>query len=99
MPETEKQLKKETDKWLKKLKETASRIVILNDSEKVRNSVENIHAYIKDSEYFIEKKDFIRAFEAVVYAWGILETCERLDLIKTKNISVKRSFWRSKKFG
>ena len=91
MPETEKQLKKETDKWLKKLKETTSRIVILNDSEKLRNSVENIHAYIKDSEHFIEKKDFIRAFEAVVYAWGILETCERLGLIKTKKYADKRS--------
>ena len=29
----------------------------------------------------LQMKDYIRAFEAVVYAWGIAETLERMKLI------------------
>jgi len=33
----------------------------------------NINAYISDSEYFLEKRDLVRAFECVVWAWAWLE--------------------------
>ena len=74
-------LKKETEKWLERLKNRIESIRIIRDSPELRNCLENIEAYRRDSEYFIKKGDFLRGFEAVVYAWGILETCERLKLI------------------
>lgn len=79
----ETELKEQTDKWLERLKLKISEIKIVKDSEGLRNSIENIQAYLKDAEYFLQMNDVIRAFEAVVYAWGILETCERLGLLRT----------------
>lgn len=35
--------------------------------------LENIKAYTSDSEFFIMKSDFIRAFECVIWAWAWLE--------------------------
>jgi len=39
---------------------------------------ENVLAYRDDTKHFLEEEDYIRAWEAVIYAWGILETLERL---------------------
>ena len=78
-------LKKETNKWLARLEsETKSGLKPHGkaDPEKVRNSIVNIEAYIKDCKHFMEKEDMVRAFEAIVYAWGIYETLLRLELIK-----------------
>jgi len=35
--------------------------------------MENISAYIRDCQYFLEKDDPIRAFEAVIWAWAWME--------------------------
>ena len=35
--------------------------------------MENISAYLSDSHYFLEQKDLIRAFEAVIWAWAWME--------------------------
>ena len=77
-------LKSETNKWLKRLEKSTGDLKTSGkvDSAKVRNSIDNIHAYIKDAKYFRDKGDLVRAFEAVVYAWGIYETCLRLGVIK-----------------
>ena len=48
------------------------------------DAVKNLDAYIKDTSYFLEKKDFVRAFEAVVYAWGIYETLLMTHLVSNK---------------
>jgi len=32
----------------------------------------------------LEEEDFIRAWESVIYAWGILETLERLGKFEDK---------------
>jgi len=76
-------LEKETKKWLARLEsETKDGIKARNDSEKVRNSIANIEAYIEDSKHFMDQEDLVRAFEAIVYAWGIYETLLRLELLK-----------------
>lgn len=80
MNQTEKNLKKETEKWLKKLEDKVKKVKITDP--KAKNSMENIHAYIKDSKHFAGKNDFINAFEAVIYAFGILETCERMGMVE-----------------
>lgn len=61
------ELKKETEKWLVRIKEKIKNI------EGEKRFLENIKAYISDSEYFIGVSDFIRAFECVIWAWAWLE--------------------------
>ncbi len=79
----EQALKNETGKWLARLEEAYSMFgstgrLPEKDLKPIR---ENIEAYIKDSRYFTEKGDLVRAFEAVVYAWGLLEACQHLGVI------------------
>jgi len=73
MNETQEKLKSETEKWLEKLN---SRI---QKRDKSVEQMENVFAYCDDTEHFLEEEDFIGAWESVIYAWGILETLERLD--------------------
>jgi len=82
MDKTSQALKKETEKWLAKLEKERSSMRILKDSRELKAVLKNLDAYIKDTRHFLEKGDFVRAFEAVIYAWGILETCEHLGLVK-----------------
>ncbi|HPA97562.1 MAG TPA: DUF357 domain-containing protein [Methanothrix sp.] len=35
--------------------------------------MENVSAYIRDCQYFLEKDDLIRAFEAIIWAWAWME--------------------------
>lgn len=79
MDETQKKLKEETEKWLKKLE---SRIEGKDSSVE---QMENVEAYRNDTYHFLEEEDFIRAWESVIYAWGILETLERLSLFEEKD--------------
>ena len=72
MNKTQKKLKEETEKWLEKLND---RIEGKNESV---DQMENVLAYREDTKHFLEEEDYIRAWEAVIYAWGILETLERL---------------------
>lgn len=72
----ESELREETGKWLLKIKEEMKG-VRLKDSSK-EGFLKNINAYIQDSEYFLEKNDLIRSFEAVIWAWSLLETGREL---------------------
>ena len=74
----EDELLKETLKWIKKAEEAFSEI------EADLNFAENIEAYIKDSKYFLEKKDFVRAFECIIWAWAWIEIGEELGFVRKK---------------
>lgn len=65
--EVEVELRRETQKWLQKIKDRVNRV----DGD--RRFLDNINAYICDSDYFMEKGDLVRAFECVVWAWAWLE--------------------------
>jgi hypothetical protein len=82
--DTNARLRKETEKWLQRLEKEATKAKPAGNfnEKKLDNSMENVRAYIKDCHYFLGKGDLVRAFEAVVYAWGILETLERLGLVE-----------------
>lgn len=76
MNETDERLEEETRKWLENLEERV---------EKADSSVEqmeNVEAYRRDTRHFLQEKDYVRAFESVIYAWGIFETLERLGKIE-----------------
>lgn len=78
MDDTQERLKKETNKWLERLEER------LENLNKDVEQMENVEAYRKDTYHFLEEEDFIRAWESVIYAWGILETLERLGKFEDK---------------
>ena len=46
--------------------------------------LENVSAYIRDSHYFLEKGDLIRAFEAVIWAWAWMEIGLEKGLLQQK---------------
>jgi len=83
MDRTEEALLKETRKWLEKLEQ--KKIEPKQDSKEVKEQITNIEAYVSDCKHFLEKKDFIRAFEAVIYAWGIYDAISNMHLIVDKN--------------
>ena len=63
----EEDLRAETVKWQKKAQDLYGKV------SGDREFLENISAYIRDSQYFLEKGDLIRAFEAVIWAWAWME--------------------------
>ncbi|MBI4021341.1 MAG: DUF357 domain-containing protein [Candidatus Aenigmarchaeota archaeon] len=67
MDQTAQTLLQETEKWLAKLE-----AVTLPQQPKA--VVANLKAYIADCKHFLKQQDYIRAFEAIIYAWGIYET-------------------------
>jgi len=81
---TQEELKKETEKWLKRLEEATKNIKSTNklDEKTLNDLLKNMKAYISDCYHFMKKNDWIRAFEAVIYAWGIYESCLHLKLIE-----------------
>ena len=86
MDQTQKNLKAETEKWLSKLEKERPLVkVIAKDKlleKSTKDALRNMDAYIKDTSHFLQKGDFVRAFEAVIWAWGILETLEHAGLLK-----------------
>jgi hypothetical protein len=63
----EEDLRIETVKWQKKAEDLYEKVS--GDGE----FLENVSAYIRDCQYFLEKGDLIRAFEAVIWAWAWME--------------------------
>ena len=76
----EKQLREETEKWLKKIKIERKKIKLSDKSKE--NVLKNMDAYVSDSEHFLKKGDLIRAFEAVTWAWSILELGLELEIFE-----------------
>ena len=82
---TKEELKKETEKWLGKLE----KISFSAKDEKGKEFKKNIEAYIKDSRHFLEKGDFIRAFEAIIWAWAFLEISGDLKILELNSYENK----------
>jgi hypothetical protein len=76
--DTEQSLIFETKKWLKKIEDAK----ISAKEKRGEEYKKNIEAYISDSKHFMEKGDYVRAFEAVVWAWAFLEISKDLRLIE-----------------
>ena len=72
------ELIKETEKWLSKIE----KFEITPKNARGKDFVENIKAYISDARYFFSQHDYVRAFEAVIWAWAWLEIGEMLGLVE-----------------
>jgi len=73
------ELKKETEKWLKKIEN----LELVAKSEKGKEFRRNIKAYISDTKYFLDKGELIKAFEAIIWAWAFLEISKELNLLES----------------
>lgn len=50
--------------------------------EKGQEMLTNMKAYIADSKHFLKAGNEVKSFEAIVWAWAILEICEELGIFK-----------------
>lgn len=80
--EVENQLRAETEKWLARIKE--KRMNVMAKDEQAKDHLKNMESYISDSEYFLKKGDLVHAFEAVVWAWSIIDMLEKLEMVEWK---------------
>ncbi len=74
----EEDLRMETLKWLEKAE------VLICQISGDEHFLDNVSAYIRDSHYFLEKGDLIRAFEAVIWAWAWMEIGLEKKLLQQK---------------
>jgi hypothetical protein len=77
------QLQSETKKWLERIKQERPKAELADKSKS--DFLENIDAYISDAEHFLSRKDFVRAFEAVIWSWSWLEIGERIGILRKKH--------------
>jgi len=75
-------MREETIKMLEKIEPLVDKIEV--NGEKGDEMLENMKAYISDSRHFLGENNFLKAFEAAVWAWAILEICEELDVFKIR---------------
>ncbi|MDD5416539.1 MAG: DUF357 domain-containing protein [Candidatus Aenigmarchaeota archaeon] len=70
--------REEIEKWLNKIESIVDKIEV-NDT-KGEQMYTNMKAYISDCKHFLKEGDFVRSFEAVVWAWAIYEICLELGV-------------------
>ena len=66
-------------KWTEKIKPIVNKLKAKDD--KGQQMLTNLKAYISDSKHFMKQGDYVRSFEAIVWAWAIYEICEELDVL------------------
>jgi len=76
------EIREETIKMLEKIGPLIEKIDAKD--EKGEEMMENMKAYISDSKHFLGENNYLKAFEAIVWAWAILEICEELDIFKVE---------------
>lgn len=80
MANQEKQLKQETIRWLNKLE----KLNIKPLQPEKQDFLKNIEAYKSDARWFLDKGDFVRAFEAIIWAWAWVEIGEKEGFLEIK---------------
>lgn len=69
------------------IREMTEKIELLVDKIEIEDGrgvgmLTNMKAYISDSKHFLSANNLIKSFEAIVWAWAILEICEELEVFK-----------------
>ena len=70
--------KQEIEKWLNKINKKLENINPKND--KGKEFLVNINAYVFDCKHFLKEGDYMRSFEAVIWAWAWLEIGEKIGV-------------------
>ena len=71
--------KKLVGEWLTKLKKKTEKTKPIG--RKGKEFLNNIKAYIIDTKYFLEEGDYVKAWEAISFAWGLFEAGEELEIL------------------
>jgi hypothetical protein len=82
------QLRKETDKWTRKIAEELENIEVYGP--KGKGILANIKAYVSDSAHFLQEGDLIRSFEAIIWAWAWLEIGKDLEFLGQEFVNIKK---------
>lgn len=75
-------MREETIKMIEKIEPLIDKIE--TNGKKGEEMMENMKAYVSDSKHFLKNKNYLKSFEAIVWAWAILEICEELDVFRLK---------------
>jgi hypothetical protein len=73
-------MKNEIEKMIVKIEPLVDRIRVEDD--KGEEMLTNMKAYISDSKHFLKAGNEVKSFEAIIWAWAILEICEELEVFK-----------------
>ncbi|MFH1474130.1 MAG: DUF357 domain-containing protein [Candidatus Aenigmatarchaeota archaeon] len=73
-------MKEEIEKMTVKIEPLVEMIKVKDD--KGQEMLTNMKAYISDSKHFLKANNEVKSFEAIVWAWAILEICEELEVFK-----------------
>jgi len=71
-------IREEILKMIEKIGPLIAKIEVKDD--KGDEMLENMKAYIADSKHFLKNENFLKSFESIVFAYGILETCIELGV-------------------
>ena len=63
--------RQEIEKWLSKLRMELKEVKARN--KKGEELLMNIQAYVHDTMYFLKEGNYVKAWEAVSFAWGLFE--------------------------
>jgi uncharacterized protein len=69
----------EITKWTNKMND---RLTLVKPTKRGESMFTNMKAYISDSQHFLGRGDLVRSFEAIVWAWAILEICIELEVFE-----------------
>jgi hypothetical protein len=72
--------KEEIEKWLNRIKKELK--MIKARDKRGKEFLDNISAYVKDCEHFLEKGEYVLSFESIIWAWAYLEISRDLKLLK-----------------
>ena len=76
------ELQTETKTWMDRFDDRVDDITPQTDAGETM--LNNARAYRADTEHFIDDGDWVRAFEAIIWAWSWLEIGEELGTIKER---------------
>lgn len=77
-----KKIKQAAEKEKKRLKEIFEDLSVLDDA-RAREFYDFSKDYYDDGNYFLEKEDYIRAFEAFIIAWAYLDIGLKLGMFES----------------
>ena len=72
--------KEEILKWLAKIKNELK--LVESADEKGVDFLKNVQAYVNDCEHWLNEGDYVKSWEVISFAWGLLEAGIDLGVLK-----------------
>jgi hypothetical protein len=76
-------LKERTEREISMMEKVFRALSVKDDENKLSSEFFDMSSnYFNDSKFFMEKKDYIRAFEAVVISWAYIDAGIKIGLFE-----------------